>query len=159
MDYKLEEKRSVIKFLLLEGENLATFFKGCSFERTGQARGTNLGHEARRGCDPTLMANVNVFVNKHRRMILQEVANQFSIGKASAHQILHEKLGISKVNARWVPKQLIEDQKASRVTIAKGHLGRFNQDDNNYLNCTVTGDKMWVHYAEPKTKAQSEQWT
>ena len=105
---------------------------------------------------PTLMANADVFVNKHRRVILQEVVNLFSIGKASAHQILHEKLGMSK--ASWVPKQLTEDQKASRVTIAKGDLGRFKQDDNKYLNCTVTGDKMRVQYAEPKTKAQSEQW-
>ena len=58
-------------------------------------------------------------------MALQEVGNQFSIGKASAHQILHAKIDMSK-SARWVPKQLTEDQKASKVTIAKEHLGRFN---------------------------------
>ena len=29
MDYKLEEQKSIITFLLLEDENLATFFKGC----------------------------------------------------------------------------------------------------------------------------------
>ena len=28
------------------------------------------------------------------------VANQFRIGKASAHQILHEKLGLSKVPSK-----------------------------------------------------------
>ena len=59
--------------------------------------------------------------NKVRRVTLQEVANQFSIRKASAHQILYEKLDISKVMARWVPKQRTEDQK-STVTIAKEHL-------------------------------------
>ena len=36
-------------------------------------------------------------------MTLQEVANQFSISKALAYQILHEKIGMSKVSARWVP--------------------------------------------------------
>ena len=40
---------------------------------------------------PTVVANVEVFVNKVHRMILQEAANQFSIGKASAHQTLHKK--------------------------------------------------------------------
>ena len=59
----------------------------------------------------TMMANVKVFVNKDCRVTLQEVANQFSIGKASAHQILHKKVGLSKVSARWVPKQLTEDQR------------------------------------------------
>ena len=37
---------------------------------------------------------------------------------------------MSKVSTKWVPKQLTEDQKVSRVTIAKEHLGHFNHDDN-----------------------------
>ena len=65
---------------------------------------------------------------------------------------------MSKVSARWVPKQPTEDQKASRVTIEKEHLGRFNHDENTLLNCTVTGDETWVHYAEPEAKALSKQW-
>ena len=55
-------------------------------------------------------------------------------------------------------KHLTEDQKASTLTIAKEHLGRFNSDENKFLDCNVTRDEMWVHYAEPETKAQSKQW-
>ena len=40
---------------------------------------------------PTMVANVEVFVDKDLRVTLQEVANQFRISKVSAHQILHEK--------------------------------------------------------------------
>ena len=43
--------------------------------------------------------------------------------------------------------------KGIQVTIAKEHLGCFNQDDNRFLNFIVTGDDIWVHYAEPETKA------
>ena len=43
-----------------------------------------------------MVANVEVLFNKDRRVTLQEVANQLSISKASAHQILHEKLGMNK---------------------------------------------------------------
>ena len=107
---------------------------------------------------PKMVANVEVFVNKDHRVTLQEVANQFSIGKALAHQILHEKIGMSKINAKWVPKQLTKDKKASRMIIAKEHLKHFNNDKNKFLNCIVTGNEMWVHYAEPETKAQSKQW-
>ena len=65
---------------------------------------------------------------------------------------------MSKVSARWVPKQLAEDQKEARVTIAKEHLGHFNHDENECLNCIVIVDEIWVHYAESKTKGQSKQW-
>ena len=75
-----------------------------------------------------------------------------------AHQILHKNLSMSKVNARWVPKQLTEDQKASRMTLAKEHLAHFNHDENKFLKDFVIGDEIWVHYAEPETKAQSKQW-
>ena len=64
-----------------------------------------------------------LFVRKDRRVTLQEVANQFSIGKASAHQKSHDNLDMSKVSARWELKQLTEDQKASRVTIEKNIWG------------------------------------
>ena len=49
---------------------------------------------------PTMVANVEAFVNKDRRVTLEEVANKLSIGKASAHKILHEPLAMSKVSAR-----------------------------------------------------------
>ena len=58
-----------------------------------------------------------VSVNKDGRVTLQAIANQFSISKASVHQILHEKIGMSKVRARWVPKQLTEDQKTLFVCL------------------------------------------
>ena len=48
---------------------------------------------------------------------------------------------------------MTDDQNASRVTIAKEHFERFNYDENQGLNWILTGDEMWVHHAEPKTKA------
>ena len=65
---------------------------------------------------------------------------------------------MSKVIARLVLKQLIEDQKACRMTIAKDHLGHSNHNENQFLNFIDFGDEMWAHYAEPETKAQSKQW-
>ena len=65
---------------------------------------------------------------------------------------------MSNVSARWAPKQLTEDQKASRVTIAKELLGHFNHDENKFLNCIITMNEMWAHYAEPEAQVQSKQW-
>ena len=180
MDYKLVEQRSVIK-LLLEGKNLAIFFKGCRkvfskaclshstfYSWISQFREdrTRLRDKPRPGqpakaMTPEMVANDEVFVNKDCRVTLQDVVNQFSICKVLAHQILYEKLGMNEISARWVPKQQTENQNASSVTIAKEYLGCFNNDENycqNMMKSIVTWDEMWVHYAEPETKAQSEQW-
>ena len=54
-----------------------------------------------------MVANVEAFVNKDRRVTLQEVANKFSISKTSDFTL---KINVSKVSARWVPKQLKEDK-------------------------------------------------
>ena len=66
---------------------------------------------------PTKVANED-FVNKDHRVALQEVASQFSIGKASAHNHIHETLGMRKASG-WRNSWLTEDQTASRMTIAK----------------------------------------
>ena len=42
------------------------------------------------------------------------------------------------------------------MTIIKP-LRSFNHNENKFLNCIVTGDKMWVHNTEPETKAQLKQ--
>ena len=55
-----------------------------------------------------------------------------------------------------LPKQLTEDQKASRMTLSKERLGRFNHNGYTSLNCIATGDEMCIHYAERETKAQSK---
>ena len=88
---------------------------------------------------PTMVANVEGFVNKDRRVTLQEVAKQFRISKASAHEILHKIQGMSKVSVR-MPKQLTEEY-SFRVTISKEHLGRFNHVENMFWYCISLGIK------------------
>ena len=79
------------------------------------------------------------FVNKDHSDIAGDsysVLHRYSIGTSD---YTRTKIGMSKVSARWVPKQLkqlTEDKKK-----------------NKFLNCIVTGDEMWVHYAEPKNKS------
>ena len=44
---------------------------------------------------------------------------------------------MSKVSTRWVPKHLTEVQKASRLTIAKEHLGHLNHHEKNDIAETI----------------------
>jgi transposase len=95
----LEEQRSVIKFLVAEQKvkSPATSFRGlkkilsrATFDNwVSQFRegGTSVCYRPRTGrparaVTTTIVANVKAFVNKNRRVILEEVAIKFSIGKA-----------------------------------------------------------------------------
>jgi hypothetical protein len=104
IDSLLEEQRSVIKFLVAEGEKPCNIFqrlkKRFSEKCVSRSIFYNLVSQIsqfREGrtsvCDrprtgrsaeavtPTMVANVKAFVNKNRRVTLEEVANKFSIGR------------------------------------------------------------------------------
>ena len=59
---------------------------------------------------------------------------------------------MNNVSTRWVLKQLTEDQKVSRVTTVKEHLGCFNHDENKLLNGIVTRNEMWFMMLNLKQK-------
>ena len=121
MDSKLEEQRCVIKFLFREGEKLfqrlqKSFSKACIFysnfsswvsqlrEGRPSMRGKPRPGRPAKAVAPTMVAIVKVFVNKDCRETLQEVANQFSIGKPSAHEIFHK----NTVDSRYLDLAYLE---------------------------------------------------
>ena len=54
-----------------------------------------------------------------RRVTIDEVAHVQQINHGLAYEMMHNKLCFHKVCARWVPKQLTEVHKQTRVTSAK----------------------------------------
>ena len=94
MDSKLEEQRFVIKFLLFEGEKPYHIFQWLqkSFSKAciSHSNFYSWVSQFKEG-------KINMGGNPSP-VTLQEVAIQFSISKASSHQILHEKLGMSMVS-------------------------------------------------------------
>ena len=66
--------------------------------------------------------------------------------------ILHDRLGMRKLTARWVPKSLSDEQMATRASVRSALLKRFRSKDDSLL-CLVTVNETWVHYYEPETSA------
>ena len=62
------------------------------------------------------VAAVRAMVDEDARVTVAQLARITGISAGSVVTILHEKLGLSKVCARWIPHRLSEDQKAARVT-------------------------------------------
>ena len=88
---------------------------------------------------------------------MEEIAQALGISHGSVSTILHDRLGMRKLTACWVPKSLSDEQMATRASVCSALLKRFRSKDD-FLLRLVTVDETWVHYYEPENKAQSRQW-
>jgi histone-lysine N-methyltransferase SETMAR len=65
------------------------------------------------------------------------------ISFGSVQAILIDVYGMSKVSARWVPRQLTDDQKRNRLDISRYLLSRY-EDERDFIYWIVTQDETWV---------------
>lgn len=102
---------------------------------------------------------VRTMVEDDARVTVAQLVEETGISSGAIRQILHEKLGLSKISARWVPHQLTADQKKARVTWCRSMLARFDGGRSNSTWEIISGDESWVYSFDPETKQQSAQWT
>ena len=100
---------------------------------------------------------VRDLVYSDRRIQVEEIAQALGISHGSISTILHDRFGMRKLTACWVPKSLSDEQMATRASVCSALLKPFRSKDDFLLHL-VTVDETWVHYYEPENKAQSRQW-
>lgn len=134
-----EEQRSVIRFLWSEGVSGAAIHQRLSaqygnsvlpqrsvyewIEKFKNGR-TNVTHDEGAGRPSTATNEDNIerardMVLLNRRVTIDEVAHCLQISHGSAYEIIHNRLSFHKVCARWVPKQLTELHKQTRLDICQ----------------------------------------
>lgn len=178
MDKLIFEQRAVIKFLTAEGSNAmeihsrlvvvygndspaySTVAKWNAEFRRGR---TSLEDDPRCGrpvetVTEDVCAAVETMVMTDRRMKTREIGHALGISKGSVNLILHEKLGLSKVCARWVPRFLTPIHRSDRVDISQENLHRIQADPDNFYSRCVTGDETWLRHFDPESKQESMQW-
>ena len=167
------EYRAVIRYLYLKGKTgkeihgeLADVY-GSSAPSYAQVkfwvgefkRGrTSLEEEARPGrpldaTDEEMCKKVRDLVYSDRRVQVEEIAQALGISYGSVSTILHDRFGMRKLTARWVPKSLSDEQMATGVSVCSALLKRFRSKDD-FLLRLVTVDETWVQYYEPENKTQ-----
>ena len=148
-----EEQRGVIRFLWSEGVTGAEIHRRISaqygdsalplrsvserIEKFQHGR-TSVKDEERAGRPSTSITDSNVddaraMILENRRVTIDELANHFEISHGSAYDIIHNRLGFRKVSARWVPKQLTEEQKNNHVAICQRLLDRYANEGEAFL--------------------------
>ena len=70
---------------------------------------------------------VRILVNSDRQIQVEEIAQALGISHGSVSTILHDRLGMRKLTARWVPKSLSDEQMATRASVCSALLKRFSQ--------------------------------
>uniref|UniRef100_A0A3Q0RHJ7 Mos1 transposase HTH domain-containing protein n=1 Tax=Amphilophus citrinellus TaxID=61819 RepID=A0A3Q0RHJ7_AMPCI len=101
---------------------------------------------------------VHHMVMDDRRLTVNQIANAVGISQERVGNILHNKTGMSKVSARWVPRHLTPDQKRTRLVTSQVNLALFEANPDGFLERFLAQDECWVHHYEPETKRQSMQW-
>ena len=62
-----------------------------------------------------MIERVERLVLNNRRIKVAELASECGVSKGSVYTIIHEHLGMSKVSARWVPRNLNMQDRQQRV--------------------------------------------
>ncbi|GIX93649.1 histone-lysine N-methyltransferase SETMAR [Caerostris darwini] len=57
-----------------------------------------------------------------------------------------------RVCARWVPRALSDEHKATRMMCSHTFLQRYHSDGRHFIDHIVTGDKTWLHHFVPTSK-------
>ena len=94
----------------------------------------------------------------NRRIKVAKLASKCDISNGSVYTIIHEHLGMSKVSARWVPRNLNMQDRQQRVESSQELLEVYNANPEDFHTRLVTGDETWLHHWDPDTKKESMQW-
>ena len=106
---------------------------------------TSLEKEARSGhqldaTDKEICKKVRDLVYSDRRIQVEEIAQALGISHGRVSTILHDRLGMRKLTARWVPKSLSDEQMATRASVCSALLKHFRSKDDFLLHL-VTVDE------------------
>jgi len=94
---------------------------------------------------------VRDFVKVSKKSSVRFLEMELGISKTTIHRILTEKLGLRKLNSKFVPHQLNDDQKLHRIEHCKDII-KYARNDENFLKTIVTGDETWCFQYEPLNK-------
>ena len=155
------EYRAVIRYLYLKGKTgqeihcELTNVYGSSVPSYAQVKfwvgefklsRTSLEDETRSGrpsdaTDEEMCNKVRDLVYSDRRIKVEEIANALHISHGSVSTTLHDRLGMHKLTASWVPKSLSDEQMATRASVYSALLKRFRSKEDDFRSRLVTVDE------------------
>ena len=134
-----------------EAPSRACVFNWCAeFPRGRQS----LKDEERSGrpLSATTEETVRAMVEEDARVTVTQIQLEKAFSSGSVRTMLHKKVHLSKISARWVPHMLTQEQKGVRVQWCHDMLARFHGGLSNAVWEIISGDESWVYSFEPASK-------
>ena len=171
------EQRTAITFCVLNGkteketmEMLVKAYGVAAMKRTALHKrysryenGYKSVMEEQRSGRPTSITSQKVqeikeLLDQDRRITVREVSQWVDCSIGTVHTIIHENLNMRRLCSRWIPKMLLECQKAQRVESCWRFVQRFEREGEYFLCRIVTADETWISLYELELKEQSTMW-
>ena len=179
MENQKFEHRSIIKFLVLEGQSPSNIHERMTavygdsapsrtmvFEWARRFKDGQLNIEdsprSGRPISATDEKNIKAIENlvvEDRRITIQEIAEILGISSGTVHGILHDHLHMTKVCSTWVPHLLTPLQRHERVEACEELLAPYEEEGNDFLSRIITGDESWFYYYQPESKHHGNELT
>ena len=91
---------------------------------------------------------VRSLVRSDRRLTLRMVSSELNLNRFTVHKILTQDLGMTKVCAKMVPKNLRTEQKANRRDVGLDLLDRLEREPESFSR-VITGGESWILEYDP----------
>lgn len=96
-------------------------------------------------------------LDSDKRISIRLLEDMTGIQKDTIHTILVQDLKRKKVNSRFVPHLITDEQKLARMQHCIDMQNRADNDPT-FMKTIVTGDETWCYQYDPLTKRQSAEW-
>ena len=107
---------------------------------------------------PEMIDKIHDMVLSDRRIKVRKIVKATGISQGIVFLILHEKLGVKKISAKWVPRFLLDENKHNCVVNFEAILALFRRNPNEFLRRYITVHETWIRHYTQETKEQSKQW-
>ena len=99
-------------------------------------------------------------IESNPRRSLVELSEATGISTHVVRTILKKDLCFKKKSAKFIPRELSEPQKWTRMTVAQDNIDLLcsKDDPEQFLQTIITGDETWVSTYEPNSKKQTQAW-
>ena len=88
---------------------------------------------------PENIKKIHKLVMNDRKLKVHELADIVKISDGSVFTILHEHLGMRKLHAKWVPRELTVDQKQQRIDASEECLALLNRNKMEFYLNVING--------------------
>lgn len=107
---------------------------------------------------PDVIEQVRSIIERNPKTSCRLISEQMKVPKSTIFRVLTAHMNLRKLLARWVPKNLSDQDKENRVKMARAFVRSWRPDWANFLNRIITVDETWLPLESHGTVKSTAEW-